>query len=157
MKKFIVIIAIICVLGGLFFYDFFASKSYKYENISATNEVITADGVSPTKFTVRLTKDGQPVAGHTINVVASNGTLRSSRIVTDGAGEIVIIYYAFLYLNDKLTPMEDVTFTLSDEDNSSIIMVPARYSFTVKAVKPEDDTKWDDWQHLTIDEEENDG
>lgn len=155
MKKIIVILAIICVLGGLFLYDFVGSKNYEYETADNIPEQIVADGISPYKFKIRLTKDDAPVAGHTINIVASNGTLRSSRLVTDENGEIQIIYYAYLYLNDKLTPMEDVTFTLSDEDNSSFIMVPARYTFTVKSVKPESDTKWDDWQDLTIEEDNN--
>ena len=156
MKKVIAIVAVFALFGGFYLVDFIRSKQYEYELVSQTNEVIVADGVSPTKFTVRLTRNGQPVAGHTIGIVASNGTLRNSRLVTDGNGEIVVTYYAFLYLNDKLTPMGDVTFYFSDEDNSKVIMVPAKFSFTVRAEKPEDETEWEDWQEIVLENGEED-
>lgn len=154
MKKWIAVAAAVALCFGLYFADAIRAKEYEYELVSQTNEVIVADGVSPTKFTVRLTKKGKPVSGHTISVVATNGTLRSSRIVTDDNGEIVVTWYAFLYLNDKLTPMSDVTFYFSDEDNSKIITVPAKFSFTVPAEKPQDETKWEDWENIRIDGED---
>ena len=128
--------------------DYGISKRYEYELIGASSDTFVADGQSTVKITVKLTKDGRPVEGHTIYLYVSNGFLPSSRCVTDADGLIPFRYYPYLYLNDKLTPLEDVTIYLQDESNSSIFMVPAKAEYTFGVTKPDEDAVHDDWQDV---------
>ena len=146
--KWIIAGSLVAVFIALYAFDYATSYAYSYEIVNCTSEKIVADGGSPTKITVRLSRDAKPVEGHKIDVVVSNGTLRSSSYVTNGNGEITIVYYAYVYLDDKLTPLSDVTFTLSDDSNSTFFTVPAKFDFTIPAVKPDDEIVWEDWQNI---------
>lgn len=153
MKKFIAIGVVIALVLAIYLFDFTISRQYEYEVVSSSTDVIIADGYSTTRMTVRLTKNNKPVVGHIINVVCSNGTLPQSRLVTNADGEISLRYYAYLYLDDKLTPLEDVTFHFEDESNSKIFMIPATFEYTIPAEKPESDNVWEDWQNIKAPQE----
>lgn len=148
MKKLIAAAICIILLVTLYLIDFGISRKYEYELINTTSETFVADGLSTVRITVKLSKDEKPVEGHTIYIFASNGTLPSSRCVTDADGEFMFRYYPYLYLNDKLTPLEDVTITLRDESNSFFFMVCATEEYTFKVEKPEAESVWDDWENI---------
>lgn len=152
-KRYIVAAIIIIALVAIYVGEYAVSRQYEFELVSSTSDVIVADGYSNMRITVRLTRNGKPVEGHIINIVCSNGTLPVSRLVTDKDGLIAIRYYAYLYLDDRLTPLDDVVFTLEDESNSAIFMVPAKGQFKFEAKKPEQELIWEDWQNITIDDE----
>ncbi len=144
------IAAIVCValLSGLYVVDAVRAKGYEYELIKTSMDTFIADGQSTVRITVKLSKDDKPVEGHTIYIYASNGTLPNSRCVTDENGEITFRYYPYVYLDDTLTPLEDVTIYLQDESNSLVFMKCATAEYTFKVEKPEETAEWSDWQHL---------
>lgn len=155
MKKKLITVAVCCaLLGGVYAVDYGISEQYEYELVHTTAETFVADGQSTVRITVRLTKGGTPVKGHTIYLYVSNGFLPASRCVTDEDGTITFRYYPYLYLNDKLTPLEDVTIYLQDESNSMIFMVPAKAEYTFPTVKPEEDAVREDWQDIKTGTEE---
>ncbi len=153
MKKLIAVAVAAVLLVGIWSVDYARSKAYEFEMAEISSDTFVADGYSLVKLTIKLSKDGKPVEGHTVKVVASNGTLPANSGVTDHDGLITFRYYPYLYLNDKLTPLQDVTFRFEDESNSTIFMVPASAEFTYKVVKPEEETVWKDWQEIVLEEE----
>ena len=98
MKKLWIAAACCLLLGTAYAVDYGISKQYEYELIGASSDTFVADGQSTVKITVKLTKDGRPVEGHTIYLYVSNGFLPSSRCVTDADGLITFRYYPYLYL-----------------------------------------------------------
>lgn len=148
MKKLIAVLSVIFILGGLYLIDFIRAQAYDYQMVSAKPACFVLDGCSTVKMKVRLTKHGKPVKGHSIVIVASNGTLPQSRVTTDGEGIISFKYYPYLYLNDRLTPVEKVVFRFEDESNSLIFTVPAVGIFSFPVEKPEGGSVWEDWQNI---------
>lgn len=149
-----VVVAVISVLTGLYINDVKISKQYSYEIVAikypTTEKVIVADGVSSLRIRMKLLKGEEPVANHTIYIFASNGSLPSSRITTAENGWFDFYYYPYLYVNEKVSPLEDVTFTFQDESNSKIFMIPATYSFSIPVVKPDEANNQKDWQGYDI-------
>lgn len=156
-KKWIVAAACVALLAGAYVADVIRAKQYEYELVDVSSSKLIADGQSTVRITVKLSKDGKPVEGHTLYLYASNGTLPAARCVTDVDGLITFKYYPYVYLNDELTPLEDVTIYLQDESNSLFFMVPAEAWYTFPVVKPENEDVWEDWQNLPTEEsDEND-
>ncbi len=147
-KRWIVAIVCVALLGGMYAVDAIRATGYEYELIKSTYDTFIADGQSTVRITVKLSKNDKPVEGHTIYLFASNGTLPTSRCVTDENGEITFRYYPYVYLDDTLTPLEDVTIYLQDESNSLVFMKCAEAEFTFKVEKPEGTAEWNDWQNL---------
>lgn len=146
---------VLCLaLGGAYLYDSIEAKKYEYELVKTSSSQIIADGESTVRITVKLSKNDKPVEGHTIYIYASNGTLPASRCVTDADGMITFRYYPYVYLNDELTPLEDVTIYLQDESNSTFFMVNAEAKFTFPVVKSETESVHRDWQDLSLEEED---
>ncbi len=143
-------------LGGAYLYDVAQAKAYEYELVKVSSDSIVADGESTVRISVKLSKNDKPVEGHTIYIYASNGTLPVSRCVTDVDGMITFRYYPYVYLNDELTPLEDVTVYLQDESNSTFFMVNAEAEFTFPVEKPETDHVQRDWQDIGSEVEEDD-
>jgi len=153
MKKLIAIGIIAIAVLTTYFVELGVAKKYEFELVSSTSDIIVADGYSSMRVTVRLLKDNKPVEGHTVNIVCSNGTLPAYRMVTDHDGLFTFRYYAYLYLDDRLTPLTDVVFSFEDESNSTIFMVSAKGNVVFKAEKPEEEIVWEDWQDIEIDGE----
>lgn len=65
MKKLWIAAACCLLLGTAYAVDYGISKQYEYELIGASSDTFVADGQSTVKITVKLTKDGRPVEGHT--------------------------------------------------------------------------------------------
>lgn len=157
-KKMIIILSTVLVIIIsiliLFLYDLSASKKYKYEVVAirypTSEKVIIADGVSSLRIRMKLTKDDKPVENHTIYVYASNGSLPSSRMVTSSNGWFDFYYYPYLYVNEKISPVDDVTFYFQDESNSKFFMIPASYEMTIPVVKPAESQNRYDWQGYEI-------
>ncbi len=140
------------LIGGGYLYDVAQAKDYEFELVKTTAKTIVADGESTVRISVKLSKDDKPVEGHTIYIYASNGTLPSSRYVTDADGMITIRYYPYAYLNDELTPLQDVTLYFQDESNSKFFMVNAKAEFSFPVVKPEANGVQRDWQDVRVEE-----
>ncbi len=156
MKKgWIIAACVVALLGGAYGVDAIRASGYEFELLGDyTDYYFIADGQTTERIRVKLTKDGEPVVGHTIYLYASNGTLPQSRFVTDEDGIIEFRYYPYVYYNDELTPLEDVTIYLQDESNSLIFMVCAEDEFTFKVEKPEAEPEVKDWQDIEIGGEE---
>lgn len=150
------IILLLCsaMIAAVYFAEWLTARSYSFEIVAQSADEIVADGVSSVKFRVRLTRGEAPVSGHTIYLFASNGSLPSSRCITDENGLITFTYYPYLYVDEKVSPLEDVTIYLQDESNFRLILVPASWNFTVKAVKPAESGEVRDWQGIEIRQEE---
>ncbi len=147
--------AIILTLGILYIRDYSLSKKYNFELVAVKyptqDKVIIADGVSSLRMRVKLTdKEGNAIEGHTIYIYASNGSLPTSKVVTNSSGYIDFYYYPYLYVNEKVSPLEDVTIYFQDESNSKVFLVPAKWSYTIKAVKPLESSNQYDWQGIPI-------
>lgn len=142
------------MIGSTYLYDVVQAKDYEFELVKTTSKTIVADGESTVRISVKLSKDNKPVEGHTIYIYASNGTLPSSRYVTDADGMITFRYYPYAYLNDELTPLQDVTFYLQDESNSTFFMINAETEFSFPVIKPEENGVQRDWQDVQLEEED---
>lgn len=159
MKKKIMISSIlialsISIIGGLYLNDVNEAKKYAYEVIAikypTSEKVVIADGLSSVRIRMKLSKYGQPVGGHTINIFASNGSLPSSRVVTAENGWFDFYYYPYLFVNEKVSPLEDVTLYFQDESNSKVFLVPASYELVLPVVKPEESNNQYDWEGYEI-------
>lgn len=150
--KLLAVGVVLLVLVGLFAVDFSISRQYSYELVAKSDDYVIADGVSSVKLRFALTRHGQPIEGHTIYIYPSNGSLPSSRCVTDEKGYFTFTYYPYLYINDKISPLEDVTFYFQDESNSFFFTVPAKGEYTMDCVKPEAGGMGEDWQGIPIGE-----
>ncbi len=139
---------LVLTLGGLYLNDYLIARQYEFELIAKSDDYIIADGVSSVRFRVLLTKNEEPVVGHTIYFYASNGSLPTSRLVTNELGYITFTYFPYLYVNDDITPLEDVTISLQNESNSYVFMVPAKWEFTMPVEKPDDAQTGVDWENL---------
>ena len=145
--------AVLLLIAACAIFDFAVSRQYAFEVLLSEEKRMTvADGKSALRIKVRLTKGGKAVEGHNIYLFASNGSLPASRCVTDEEGCISFYYYPYLYVNDKVTPLEDVTITMQDESNSKVFMISARSSFTVRILKSDETQDIDDWQSITLGE-----
>lgn len=142
--------AVVLLLLALVLTDYGISRQYTFDVLlSEERRVTVADGKSALRVKVRLSKGGRPVEGHTVYLFASNGSLPTARCVTDEEGCISFYYYPYLYVNDKVTPLEDVVVTMQDESNSKVFMISARSTFTIKILKSDEAQDIDDWQNIT--------
>lgn len=151
-KRIIAFGVLAAVILAFYLADVLIARSYRFELIETSSDVFVADGQSTVKITVKLSRRGKPVEGHTIYIYASNGTLPSSRMVTDADGLIQFRYVPYVYFNEELTPLEDVTIYLQDESNSIVFMVCAKESYTFTVVESDSELIWEDWQELTVTE-----
>lgn len=149
--KSIIFSSVALILGGLYATDYVVSKQYDFELVAKSDDVIIADGVSSVRFRVKLSKDGEPVANHKIYFYASNGSLPTNRLITNENGLITFTYYPYLFVNEKVTPLDDVNFYFQNESNSFFFMVPATWSFTMPVEKPDEYDNVVDWEHLELD------
>ena len=96
-----------------------------------------ADGRTHVLLTVRLTRGGKPVEGHVLYIKTNRNVL--ARIKTDENGEALVDYTC--YKARKRDKAENVTFTVTDEDNSVFITVSAKAEYELEMRKPfEDDS-----------------
>lgn len=150
----IIIVCLIGIIGGFYLSDVSESKKYNFEIVAikypSDDKVIIADGLSSLRIRMKLTKNNEPVSGHTIYVFTSNGSLPQSRIITSENGWFDFYYYPYLYVNEKVSPLEDVTFNFQDESNSKVFLIPASYQFTIPVVKPEESNNQYDWEGYEI-------
>lgn len=146
-KKLIALAAVVLVFGVLALIDLAVSKSYKLEFLSVTRlseeEVLdgkgdplpedwgVADGSTRMLITVRLTRGGKPVEGHTLYVKTNRNVLERS--VTDGEGIVVINYRCYRASGGSADP---ITLSVRDENNSVFIFVPATAEWVINMVAP---------------------
>ena len=93
-----------------------------------------ADGQTIVHFTIRLTRGDDPIEGHTLYVKTNRNVL--ARVVTDESGQAVVSYKC--YRARKSAAAEPIILTVTDEDNSVLITVPAKTEYTLQMRKPVD-------------------
>lgn len=137
-------------IGVTYALDYAQSTKYSFELVKISSTSVVADGKSTIKGRVCLKKKGNVVEGHTIYIFTSNGSIPTSRLVTDAKGIITFTYFSFLYINDKISPLNKVDITFQDESNSTVFMVPATWTITLPSTKPEGYQITTDWQGYEI-------
>ncbi len=170
VKKLIVIAAIVLVFALGFGIDSLIATSYRIEFVGVERqgeenlldeqgEIIPmtsgiADGRTHVFLTVRLTRYGKPVAGHILYIKTNRNVL--ARIETDENGEVLVDYTC--YKARKRDKAENVTFTVTDEDNSVFITVSAKAEYELdmrKAYEEDSDGMKTDDVFYPIGKEEN--
>lgn len=148
VKKLIVIAAIIVVFLLGFAIDAVIATTYRIEFIGVQRQGETevlddkgeiipltagvADGRTHVFLTVRLTRYGKPVEGHVLYIKTNRNIL--ARTKTDENGEVLVDYTC--YKARKRDKAENVTFTVTDEDNSVFITVSAKAEYELEMRKP---------------------
>ena len=147
VKKLIAICAIIAVFAIGYGIDTIIASTYDLTVVSAVRQEETpllddagnpvpenvgvADGMTHVLFTIRLTRGGDPVEGHVLYVKTNRNILL--RQATDENGELVVDYTCYkARRDDDITP---IILTVTDEDNSVSITVPARVEYTLQMIR----------------------
>lgn len=127
-KIFITIVFVVIVLF-CYVFDFCISKSYQFEVVSVSPEVIHADPQQPVEITIKLTRYGKAVSGHDLYAlpVGENaaGVFRQNRIRTDEQGLAVFVYYP--YKATMFVPAAPVDIQIVDESNSILFVINAEF------------------------------
>ena len=137
MKKLLILLLIVLLLGALYVTDLLITNSYTLEIVSVNPQPAVADGRSPVTFQARLTRNGRPVEGHMLYALPHRGSLYSARVVTDDQGYAEFVYYP--YLANSFIPAKPVLVELYDEDNSVFIYVPVTAEFEIALEQPEEE------------------
>lgn len=146
LKKLIVIVSIVVVIGIGALIDLGISKGYDIEFVSVTrlteegaapaldvdgNEIPEdwgiADGSTKVRFVIRVTHYGKPVEGHTLYVKTNRNVLE--RVDTNEDGTVTVDYRCYRGAKGKVTP---ITLTVRDEDNSVFVFVPAKATYVLQ-------------------------
>lgn len=147
-KKLIALAAVALVLGVLALIDVAVSKSYKIEFLSVkrlSDEVVldgegkplpedwgVADGSTRVLVTVRLTRGGTPVEGHTLYIKTDRNVLERS--ITNEEGIVVVNYRCYRASGGSADP---VTLSVRDENNSVFIFIPVTAERVINMIMPE--------------------
>lgn len=126
--------------------DIARSKEFKMTLKAKSSDTIIADGTSAITFKVNLSRFDEPVQGHSIYIYVSNGSLGSARQVTDEDGNIKFTYYSYLFVNERVSSLDDVVFNLQDESNSLVFTIPSKLTFKMPVEKSDEGSVEKDWQ-----------
>lgn len=136
MKKIIIILSIALLLVALYGVDCLITNSYDLQIVSMDPQSVVADGKSPVTIVAQLTRNGQPVEGHTLYILPQRGSFYSTRVLTDAQGYATFIYYP--YLANSYIEAKPVSVEIFDEDNSIFIYVPVTHKFEIALLQPEE-------------------
>lgn len=136
MKKIIIILSIALLLAALYGVDCLITNSYDLQIISMDPQPVVADGKSPVTIVAQLTRNGQPVEGHTLYILPQRGSFYSARVLTDAQGYATFTYYP--YLANSYIEAKPVSVEIIDEDNSIFIYVPVTRKFEIALSQPEE-------------------
>lgn len=136
MKKIIIILSIALLLAALYGVDCLITNSYDLQIISMDPQPVVADGKSPVTIVAQLTRNGQPVEGHTLYILPQRGSFYSARALTDAQGYATFTYYP--YLANSYIEAKPVSVEIIDEDNSIFIYVPVTHKFEIALSQPEE-------------------
>lgn len=136
MKKIIIILSIALLLAALYGVDCLITNSYDLQIISMDPQPVVADGKSPVTIVAQLTRNGQPVEGHTLYILPQRGSFYSARVLTDAQGYATFTYYP--YLANSYIEAKPVSVEIIDEDNSIFIYVPVTHKFEIALSQPEE-------------------
>ena len=148
MKKIIIILSIALLLVALYGVDRLITNSYDLQIVSMDPQPVVADGKSPVTIVAQLTRNGQPVEGHTLYILPQRGSFYSTRVLTDARGYATFIYYP--YLANSYIEAKPVSVEIFDEDNSIFIYVPVTHKFEIALSQPEEQVGED--SGLTMDD-----
>lgn len=145
IKKLIVIAIIIAVILVGYGIDSIIAKSYSIDFVSVErvnkDEVLDengneiplnvgiSDGSTKVGIKAKVTRHNKPVANHILYVKTNRNII--GRLTTNENGEIDFEYRCYL-----ASSASDVIFTITDEDNSLFVFVPATGIYTLKMVAP---------------------
>lgn len=149
MKKLIIILSIVLLLLAFYGVDCLITNSYELQITSMDPQPAVADGKSPVTIVAQLTRNGEPVQGHTLYILPQRGSFYSARVVTDDQGYAQFIYYP--YLANSYIEAKPVTVEIFDEDNSVFIYVPVTLKFEINLSQPTENDNSND-SGLTMDD-----
>lgn len=129
-KKLIITAVVIALLFSVYAFESVRAASFKIEVVSISPEDPVADVKQHVTVTLRLSRNGEPVQGHTLYALAlSGGTFRGNRAITDENGFAVYTYVP--YTATRLMPAMPVEINVADESNSVIMEVNAKFTFYI--------------------------
>ena len=130
-KIFTALIIVMVLISVMYCFDYVRAESFNIEVVSISPEQPVADGETPVQITVRLTRRGQPVEGHYMFMIPTNGgTMQKNRGKTDENGCVDYVYYP--YRSSILMPAKTVTLRVYDESNSIFVIVNAKLDFDIE-------------------------
>lgn len=160
LKKLIIIAGIGAALFAGYVADSIIVKSYSIDVLSirrsgdenmldANDEVVpldcgVTDGETKVTMNLLLTRNGNPVSGHTMYVITNKNVI--GRFITDENGQISVDYRCYKANNAKA--VKDITVSVKDENNSVFVSVPCKTSFVItmkQAKQNENIMKTDDF------------
>lgn len=143
IKKIIVIAAILAILLVGYGIDSIIASTYSIDFVSVervNKEIILddngneiplnvgiCDGKTQIEIKAKVTKNNNPIANHILYVKTNRNII--GRLTTNENGEIDFEYRCYL-----ANTASDVVFTITDEDNSLFVFVPATKTYTLKMV-----------------------
>jgi hypothetical protein len=129
-KKHTVFLLVLLCLVALFLIDFGISKTYKFELVECSEEVVYADNSRPVTFTVSVKQGKSPADGHSLYaVVKGGGKLQANRVKTDENGIARFTYYP--YTSNIFIPAQPVRIEIIDESNSIFFEVNASFAIDI--------------------------
>lgn len=143
IKKIIVIVAIIAIILIGYGIDSIIASTYTIDFVSVervNKEIILddngneiplnvgiCDGKTQVEIKAKVTKNNKAVANHVLYVKTNRNII--GRLTSNENGEIDFEYRCYL-----ANTASDVVFTITDEDNSLFVFVPATKTYTLKMV-----------------------
>ena len=119
-----VTVIVLVIFARIYLAEAINANTYQIEIAGMDPALPVADVKQPVTFQVKLSRNGNPVAGHTLYALPlDGGRLRKTRADTDENGIAEFIYVP--YTETKLMPARDVRIYVIDEDNSTLIEVNA--------------------------------
>lgn len=91
------VFALLLLMAAL--YDSVRARSIEIEVVGIEPATVYADPNQPVTLNLRVSKSGEPAAGHDITgLVIGRGNLRIDRIKTDASGEVSFLYFPYAYM-----------------------------------------------------------
>lgn len=129
----LIIVLVVALAAG---FDYWRSLQYKVEVVEMTPAPAVADGRSPVKVTISLTRDGLPVSGHNLFALSPDGGgFEAYRVKTGEDGRAAFTY--FPYAANAIRKAKPVELKFVDQSNSVFIEINARASIMLELVEPQ--------------------
>jgi len=135
-KKLFVILSCAILFGAFNLFDYIWAHQFVISLISVSPDPAEADGQTPITISVQLTdKKGNPIRDHSLFAFSlGGGMFKANRELTDSEGKTEFTY--FPYRASTMMELKDVEIKVIDESNSIFIEINTTNTFTVKLIKP---------------------
>lgn len=134
-KKITVMFLIMAVFFMFWLFDYYRSKQFLLEYQEISEQPSPADGITEILFSMKLTRNGKPVAGHDLyGVPYGAGGFKAYRVSTDENGVANFVYFPYIASSEE--EVKDVPFKIIDENNSIFLEVNAYYDGVLRFKMP---------------------